>query len=72
MLPKRVMKYEIVEHYSVALQRALKLRIVVLGIDRPKVAGRLETVLRSFMQPAYNSVKYVSGRELNKLQAIEA
>lgn len=55
-LPKSIMKKGSLD-YASALQKALTLRICLIGIKDKVVASRLETVLRSYLKPELNTCK---------------
>lgn len=56
-LPKKVMKFCNIQTYREALNKALSLKLMIIGIQDKNTAIKLETVLRSYLQPKLNSCK---------------
>ena len=56
-LPKKVMKFCGIQTYRAALNKSLSLKLLIIGIQDKNSAMKLETVLRSYLQPKLNSCK---------------
>jgi hypothetical protein len=58
-LPRRLMQRQGFTEYLAAHARALEMQLVFLGIKSPgtKTINKLETLLRSYLQPALNAGK---------------
>lgn len=56
-LPKKVMKFCNIQTFREALNKSLSLKLLIIGIQDKNSAMKLETVLRSYLQPKLNSCK---------------
>ena len=68
-LPKAILNREPVTCFAEALQLALSLRIVLLGVRTPASATRLESALRSVLLPRLNAAarsKYAAEEMVEK------